>query len=342
MSTNLLLDGFYYPVAQSKELGDKPMERIIGNRSITLFRGRAGRVSALDSECPHRGANLARGWVHDGCLACPYHGWRFERDGTCVDVPSHPDRPIPQRSTARSYPVVEQQGIIWLCTTSSSPTSPPPRFDHADDASLRRFAIEDVVTGPIDWWMDNFTDISHVPFVHPKSFGARHPAVETHPVRRRDDELGYHGKAVVRYHYGLLARLVHGSIRPYHEELSFTVFLPGVVQIIIDMGSGHRQILVLFASPVDDDHTRVIITVWRNYLTWLPLADRIGSLFLRRTLYEDELIVKHSIERHREPGQAVMHADKIALELHRLLRVWRERQRSQARPYNRSSSAESE
>ena len=40
--------------------------------------GHGGKIPVLDGVCPHRGAPLAEGWVADGCLVCPWHGWSFD------------------------------------------------------------------------------------------------------------------------------------------------------------------------------------------------------------------------------------------------------------------------
>ena len=40
----------------------------------------AGQVNVLDSTCPHAGANLADGFVEDGCAVCPWHYWAFRLD----------------------------------------------------------------------------------------------------------------------------------------------------------------------------------------------------------------------------------------------------------------------
>ena len=37
-----------------------------------------GRLVAIDDRCPHQGASLARGYVLDGCIVCPWHGSRFD------------------------------------------------------------------------------------------------------------------------------------------------------------------------------------------------------------------------------------------------------------------------
>lgn len=56
-----------------------------------------GKFFAMDDFCPHQGASLAGGWIHDGCVACPWHAWRFQlTDGAWLDNP---------KIKAETYPV---------------------------------------------------------------------------------------------------------------------------------------------------------------------------------------------------------------------------------------------
>lgn len=325
------LRGFFYPLAQSRLLGHQPLERSLAGQRIALYRDASGQARAIDARCPHRGANLADGRVVDGCLVCPYHGWRFASDGRCVQVPSHPDRPIPARSTARTFQVVEQQGLIWARLDGDSAAPMPPRFPIADNPAYRSFIVEARYPGPADWWMENFIDISHVPFVHQRTFGGSRPAVSTGPVERRTDELGFSAQVRVRYEYGLLARLFHGTIRPYTEDAHFDMTVPATVYLQNDMGQGRRQEIALFATPEDSHTTRVILVVWRNYLKWVPMGDLLGQIFTRVVLNEDRKIAQRSVSTLQHPEQAVMAADGPAQELIRLLRLWRERERERER-----------
>ena len=43
---------------------------------------------ALDDACPHQGASLGEGLLHQGRVICPWHSWVFDvRHGTCHGVP---------------------------------------------------------------------------------------------------------------------------------------------------------------------------------------------------------------------------------------------------------------
>lgn len=330
------LPGSFYPVAQSAQLGQRPLLRTIGGQAIALFRDAQGRAQALDACCPHRGANLADGRIVAGTLACPYHGWRFSGAGHCVLVPSHPEQAIPARSAVRAFAVVEQQGVIWVRLSAEAGEPPPPRFAIADDPRYRRFVIEDRYPGPADWWMENFLDISHVPFVHRGTFSGQQPRVRADAVERHGDERSFSARVRVHYQYGTWARLIHGALRDYGEDVRFHVIIPATIYLENDMGSGRRQALAFYATPEDAHTTRVILTVYRNYLTWLPGADAIGRRFTRRVLAEDQRIVERSIAPLPTRERAAMAADGPVQELARLMR--RARAQAAAAAPDQSSS----
>ena len=57
--------------------------------------------------CPHAGAALSEGEIHEGVVTCPRHGSQFDvRDGGRVRGPS--DEPI------ASHPVIVQDGVVWI------------------------------------------------------------------------------------------------------------------------------------------------------------------------------------------------------------------------------------
>lgn len=104
---------------------------------IALFRNKAG-LGALVDRCPHRNYPLSQGKLRGGALACPYHGWRFANDGTCVDVPGCAlDHGDPQRLAAKGLRVVERHGGIFIALSDEAPAEPvlpavfgDPDLDH--------------------------------------------------------------------------------------------------------------------------------------------------------------------------------------------------------------------
>jgi nitrite reductase [NAD(P)H] small subunit len=56
----------------------------LGGRRIALFRT-GSEYHALDAICPHRGGPLSAGWVENGRVFCPMHGWEFQLGtGACL------------------------------------------------------------------------------------------------------------------------------------------------------------------------------------------------------------------------------------------------------------------
>ena len=106
---------YWYPVAWSHQL--KPGQVIpvvIWQTSIAIYRDTDGRVHAIENACPHKGVELHLGAVQGDRLVCPYHGWEFNGNGQCVNIPYFPpDQKLPC-AVAPSYPVQDQYGIIWV------------------------------------------------------------------------------------------------------------------------------------------------------------------------------------------------------------------------------------
>ncbi|MEN9213694.1 MAG: aromatic ring-hydroxylating dioxygenase subunit alpha [Gloeomargarita sp. DG_1_6_bins_138] len=105
---------YWYAVALSTELGQKPLAIQLWHQDIVLFRNRHGQVQALANRCPHRFVKLSSGYVQGDDIVCIYHGWRFNGAGHCTDIPYLNAQQKLPTCRLRSYPVQERQGFIWL------------------------------------------------------------------------------------------------------------------------------------------------------------------------------------------------------------------------------------
>ena len=105
----------WYPVFWSHDLahGDVVPVRV-WQSDLALYRDMDGTVNAVADACPHKGVELHRGEVHGNHLVCPYHGWEFDKDGNCVNIPYWPKVQKLPCAKARSYPTKEAYGIVWV------------------------------------------------------------------------------------------------------------------------------------------------------------------------------------------------------------------------------------
>ncbi|HEY6458762.1 MAG TPA: Rieske 2Fe-2S domain-containing protein, partial [Polyangiaceae bacterium] len=82
-------------------------------RDLVIFREERGDVHVLDAHCPHMGAHLGHGGtVKDGCVRCPFHAWRFDGTGQCVEVPY--SARVPPRARVRPWHVREVNGLVLV------------------------------------------------------------------------------------------------------------------------------------------------------------------------------------------------------------------------------------
>jgi phthalate 4,5-dioxygenase oxygenase subunit len=87
--------------------------RLLGE-DLVAFRDTSNRVGLVDHACPHRGAPLVFGRNEDNGIRCIYHGWKFDVNGQCKDMPAErADSPMCARTTIKSYPVKERNGVLW-------------------------------------------------------------------------------------------------------------------------------------------------------------------------------------------------------------------------------------
>ena len=112
-----MLRAYWQPVLYSHELADPdgpPVRVRLLGESLVAFRNSDGRVGLLDHACPHRLASLFYGRTEDGGLRCAYHGWLFDVEGRCIDIPNEPGEcPLLNKVRVQSYPCREQAGVIW-------------------------------------------------------------------------------------------------------------------------------------------------------------------------------------------------------------------------------------
>src|SRR5436309_7866346 len=83
------LKDFWYVACLSTELKtNRPLSRTLFGTRLVLFRDSHGQPVALRDRCLHRQACLSGGTVNMGNIQCPYHGWTYDPQGHCVDIPS--------------------------------------------------------------------------------------------------------------------------------------------------------------------------------------------------------------------------------------------------------------
>ena len=127
---------FWHPVLLSEELPepDCPPKRtkILGEELIA-FRDTNGEVGLVDNYCPHRRASLFFGRNEECGLRCVYHGWKFDINGDCIDMPSEPvESNFKDKVKITAYPTNEGAGMIWAYMGPKELQPGMPQLEYLD------------------------------------------------------------------------------------------------------------------------------------------------------------------------------------------------------------------
>lgn len=277
-----MFEGFaevWTPVALSKDVRQEPLGLKLAGTGIVLFRGANGKVGALVDRCPHRGVALSLGRVEDGCLVCPFHGWRFDTSGCVARVPWNPDAKTANLRGVE-LPVCEEGGLVWVFTSPRARPSSGPRpaaFLGRPELRISGFSVE-IKT---HWTrvMENMLDWPHLPFVHGSSIGR-----------------GMRGKADARMEISMEERETgfSSSISIDGEPQPGTLEFRWPNQMVLTIFDGPRTLIMQnVCVPVDDETTRLFIVTARSFLK-LAVFDRLFERSNRRIVAEDRAVIESS------------------------------------------------
>ncbi len=116
------IEGWYWALPSHELAVGKVKPVTLLGRNLAIYRSDVGTVVAVDAYCPHMGAHLAEGTVEGDALRCFFHNWKFDAQGTCVDIPSL-GKALPVQ--IKTWPVAEKYGMIWVWT-GETPRHPLP------------------------------------------------------------------------------------------------------------------------------------------------------------------------------------------------------------------------
>jgi 5,5'-dehydrodivanillate O-demethylase len=250
-----LLRHYWQVVGAVPELDADPVRRVrIFGEDLTLYRSEGGEYGLIGNRCPHRCMDMSYGIPHADGIRCAYHGWLFNADGKCLEMPfedhAHPEARFRDKVTIKAYPVEELGGLIFAYM-GPLPAPPLPRWDLLcrDDLDV----VVEVHPLPCNWLqcMDNAADPVHFEWLHahfgnyqlkklglPPAFNARpHVRIEFEPFK-----------------WGITKRrLLEGEAEDSHDWVTgHPLLFPNGLAVMSATGEGAT---VQFRVPIDDTKT---------------------------------------------------------------------------------------
>ena len=290
-----MLKNFWYACEFSSSVTDKPKQVLMLNQRFVLYRDSQGEVIALKDQCPHRGAAFSLGKVEGDCIVCPYHGWKFQGDGTCAHIPANKaGAAIPKKARVDSYPVQEKYGFVWmfygdLPEEERPPIPPLPEFE---DLNRRKIYFEYKINAHYTRTVENDMDLSHVYLIHQNSFGngfQPEQNIEDYKLNLQD----WSGSVTVDIDSFTNAKDIFRLVfRPMHSKVktSLSFYMPNITRVDVEFGRGKLTTFTVHL-PVDDKTTMTKRVQFRNFLKF-PWIDNLFQFAAYKVVMEDKKVVE--------------------------------------------------
>jgi 5,5'-dehydrodivanillate O-demethylase len=291
-----LLRRYWQPVAAAGELTDeKPIKAVkLLGEELVVYRDKKGRYGLVGEHCPHRSASLAFGRIDEEGIRCPYHGWKFDGTGKCLEQPAEPEeRCYKDKIKQIAYPV-EKLGGLLFAYLGPGPKPLLPRWDVLAWEDGKRW-VEVHETLRCNWLqpMENSVDPSHLYWLHGDT------AHLGQAVERYEEEHEF-----VPFEYGIMKRRITPGKKPGTPEVDqHPLVFPNTLRHVFRTLKTDNKIRhnVQIRMPVDDSHTQVFVVYFEPNETdhspaggdapweFFPMRDEQGRYRLDQVLVQDAM-----------------------------------------------------
>ena len=254
-----LIREYWIPALPSNEFPtpDSPAKRMrLLGENLVMFRDSDGNVGCFPESCPHRGASLYFGRSEEGGLRCIYHGWKYNVQGQCLEMPSEPETSnYRDKVHIRNYPCNDVNHMIWVYMGSRETPPPFPAFDV--NLIPEENAFPPVIMMEEANWFQNLegdTDSVHLDWLHARLRADVGPIGRGH-MRGTFSPMKNPFVQAKPAEYGAFytARRRVGDTDRYWHRINQYIF-PIFTMVGGDANSAHLRAHV----PVDDTHSMLI------------------------------------------------------------------------------------
>ncbi len=252
-----LLRRYWTPALLSSELpqtdGAPVRVRLLGE-DLIAYRDSTGAVGLVDAHCPHRRAPMFFGRNEECGLRCVYHGWKFDRHGDCVDMPSEPaGTPLQAKVKIKAYPTHEAGGIVWTYMGPADQRPALPDFEWMRAPATHRIVSKTFENCNYLQALEGGLDTAHSSFAHNNDIKNKNlvRTRDTAPLLEVEQtDYGYSYISTRRVSDAKLYVRVYHYVMPYHQMRGAISALDGSMREIPEI-DGHIWV------PIDDETTNV-------------------------------------------------------------------------------------
>lgn len=258
-----LLRRYWQPLCATSELTrEKPAKRVtIMSEPLVAFLLPDGSYACMGEHCAHRRCSLFYGFIEDGGVRCPYHGWKYDGAGRCLEQPFEPkNSKLKDEVRQVAYPVEKLAGMLFVYM-GPQPAPLLPRWD----VLVREDGARKIQYRPTllcNWLQaqENTADSTHTYYLHGEmsiKLGLRGATTDFYhrPIESYDFGL---------CEWGIEKTCIYGGDKP-EEEVRPPLIFPNILRI----PEGRNENLH-WRVPIDDVNTRIIVMMFNPKGTYVP------------------------------------------------------------------------
>jgi phenylpropionate dioxygenase-like ring-hydroxylating dioxygenase large terminal subunit len=320
---------YWWPACLSKELPEPdgaPIRIRILGEDLIAFRDSENKVGLVDAYCPHRRAPLFLARNEECGLRCVYHGWKFNRNGDCTDMPSEPaGTSLQSKAKLLAYPTVDKGGVVWAYMGPRELIPAEPDYEWTRAPATHRYVSKTFENCNYLQALEGGLDTSHSSFAHNNKLGDRanlrqHDRAPSIEVERTD--YGYYyvsqrkvdaGTYVRVYHYVMPSQQLRASVIGYEGVRNKPARLDGHIWVPIDDYTTH--IFNIMCAPHPEDELTPDSVETRERAAGRGKEDHIpGTFRLKRNQSNDYLIDRQMQKTQNFTGIVGVNTQDFALQ----------------------------
>ena len=158
---------YWYPIISSHRVkAGKAVGVTFAGEPVVIVRSDSGRIFALEDRCAHRQVPLSQGVVDGENIQCCYHGWVYDCEGKCVNIPYVGKAESIPRGV-RHYPCREDYGFVFIFPGDASKAESVafPDIPAWHDPKYKTRVLDDKVGCHYSFLHENLMDMNHQ-FLH--------------------------------------------------------------------------------------------------------------------------------------------------------------------------------
>lgn len=251
----------WYPLSPIEDLDpNSPTGVVILGLRLVIWKPKSSDTFRVFlDECPHRLAPLSEGRIEPktGNLMCSYHGWQFDGEGICTQIPQMENSELISKNQKNlctiALPTRQENDLLWVWPdvesakqAANTPLPLSPQID-ASKGFVWSSYVRDL---EYDWQtlVENVADPSHVPFAHHGVQGNRDKATPV-PIEIEKSTIN------------LIEAIVDSNVR----NTTITFEPPCRLEYVINFGNSKQVGLVTYCIPVSPGKSRIVAQFPRNF-----------------------------------------------------------------------------